>query len=804
LEITGTLVLAADTVLVPVARLSDELRRQVQATEGDYAVARPNSRTLARIIDGDAAKLLEEFRQPTTVVQAVIRYCNATKEDPESTLDAAFPMLERLVHANLLVPADSAQTRQVRPMLEIGSPFAGAEIVACLQALEDTDLYRVKTSNGEPAALKLMRSGSGPEIELMFDREAFVLTHLDAAVTPALLAAGTESNLRYILLSWCHGSDCATVANQLRSTNDYAGLLRLSLAILDAYTRLHARNVIHSDVHPHNILVDSDFSVRLIDFGLARISGVENEFRRSRRGGVSYYFEPEYANAVRGGHTPPYSSMLGEQHALAGLLHLLITGKHYVDFSLEEHEMLRQISEDGPLPFGLRGLRPWPAVEEVLARALAKDPAARFPSVAAFAMALRSVGQLPTLTVSSDPGPLSHASALRTLTQVLKRLDGGAPLFQSGLTTAPSTSITYGSAGVACALHHIACARQDPKILSLADLWGERATRETGSDDAWYCFKLDITPEVVGRVSPYHTESGVHFVKALIAHSMGDVMTQQNAVDGFIAAATHAPCDNVDLTLGRSGVLLAASHLLSAQIPGVPVNVAALRDLGNTTLASIWEELDACPPIPECRQIRYSGIAHGWAGILYAALSWCHASGVTLPANTTERLDQLAALARHFGRQARWNWSVVNAARDTPEAFMAGWCNGTAGQVHLWLTAHRALKDDQYFVLAEKAAWHTAETETGHGSLCCGFSGQAYALLALYRYTSERTWLHRAQALTEKAAIGYRDMPPGLDFDGVALRPNSLYKGELAVAVLAADLECPESSAQPAFEFVGS
>src|SRR5271165_5655895 len=84
MEITGTLVLAADTVLLPVDQLSDELRRQVQAAEGDYAVMRRNSRTLARIVGGDAARLLEEFRQPTAVVQAVIRYCGATREDPET------------------------------------------------------------------------------------------------------------------------------------------------------------------------------------------------------------------------------------------------------------------------------------------------------------------------------------------------------------------------------------------------------------------------------------------------------------------------------------------------------------------------------------------------------------------------------------------------------------------------------------------------------------------------------------------------------------------------------------------------
>ena len=799
--ITGILVMPADAALIPVAQLSDELRRQVMAAEGDYAVTRPNSRVLARIVDSDGARLVQEFRQPSTVAQAVLRYCRATNEDPESTLDAAFPMLERLVHAGLLVAAVSPLAQRIRPMLEIGSRFAGIEVVACLQALEDTDLYHVKTMNGDSAALKLMRSVSDSESGFKFDHEASVLNHLDGAITPTLLATGAENNLRYMLLSWCDGSDCATFAAQLRPSNDFVGLLRLSLAILDAYAHLHAQNVIHSDIHPRNILVDDSFSVRLIDFGLARIAGCENEIH-PQRGGVGYFFEPEYATSVRRGQRAPHSSMPGEQYGLAALLHLLITGEQYLDFSLESREFLRQICEDGPRPFDSYGIRRWPAMEEILARALAKDPACRFPSVNDFATALRSVEEPPARAIASDQGTVSYDTATRTLTRILNRLKADGPLLQSGLASAPRASVTYGSAGVACALHRIACARHDPTLLSLADLWGERAARDGRRDDAWYCPEIKITSDAVGRVSPYHTESGVHFIKALIAHSMGDVITEQIAADSFVAAVSQTPCENPDLTLGRSGILLATSHLVAALRGNSFVNIVALRDLGNATVASIWQQLDSYASIVECHEIGYSGMAHGWAGILYATLCWCRASGTALPSNTEERLNQLAALACHSGRQAKWSWSTASQAHDTSRAYLPGWCNGSAGQVYLWLNAHSVFKDGRYFGLAEKAAWHVAKTDSGNGTLCCGFSGQAYALLALHRSSGERAWLHWAQRLAERAAIACRDLPPRQDFDAPALRPDSLYQGELGVAVLAAELDHPSESALPAFEFI--
>jgi serine/threonine-protein kinase len=474
--------------------------------------------------------------------------------------------------------------------------------------------------------------------------------------------------------------------------------------------------------------------------------------------------------------------MLGEQYALAALLYFLIAGKHYLDFSLESRESLRQICEDGPLSFESRGIHPRPAVENVLAKALAKDPAARFSSVGEFAMALRSVGEPPAPAISLDWGPVAHDTATKTLTRILNRLRADGPLLHSGLSYAPRASVMYGSAGIACALHHIACARRDPALLALADVWGERAARDARLDDAWYCPELEITAEVVGRISPYHTESGVHFVKALIAHSMGDIITEQNAVSRFRATVSKAPCENLDLTLGRSGILLAASHLLATLKDSPFVNLAELRDLANSTMASIWQEVDSYASILECREIRYSGMAHGWAGILYATLCWCRASGTALPPGAEERLNQLAALACH--------------------AHMAGWCNGSAGQVFLWLNAHSVFKNDRYFELAEKAAWHVAETGSGNGTLCCGFAGQAYALLALHRSSDERVWLHRAQSLADKAAIACRDLLSARDFGDPILRHDSLYQGELGVAVLAADLDHPTAAALPAFESI--
>jgi hypothetical protein len=57
--------------------------------------SQPRSRSTSQIIDADLALLLQEFRTPKTIVEAVISYSHAKKADPEQILDEAFPVIMR-------------------------------------------------------------------------------------------------------------------------------------------------------------------------------------------------------------------------------------------------------------------------------------------------------------------------------------------------------------------------------------------------------------------------------------------------------------------------------------------------------------------------------------------------------------------------------------------------------------------------------------------------------------------------------------------------------------------------------------
>lgn len=802
--ITDPFVLPSDVLLVPVKDLPEAVQKQIDAEQGDYALTRPHSRTPSRVVDGEFAELLKQFRTPKTIVQAVIQYSRERNGNPERLLEEAYPVLDRLARASFLVPSDSDEAKRIQPSLVPGTKFLDFEIVGCVQALEDTEVYEAKLDRTKMTALKLLRSGADPGAVSMFDREAAILKLLAGEATPQLLDSGAENGRHYLLLEWCSGVDCFTLASQLRQFDRTEAADRISelcLAILAAYSRLHEKNVVHSDVHPRNILVDALGNVKLIDFGLARVAGFENELRRAPRGGIGFFFEPEYAKSLRARKQIPASTKLGEQYALGALLYYVLTGAHYLDFSAEKHEMFRQIAEDRPIPFSARGTVVCAELEPVIRRALSKEPSERYPTVADFREALMAARakqkDLPAHSVDSQPVP--YPSAQHMLANLLARLDSREPLFRTGIETAPRVSVTYGAAGAAFGLYRIACAREDAELLALADLWATRAARDMHREDAFYNSGIEITPESVGRISPYHTAAGVHLVQACIARAMGDVASQQTAIDRYLEAAGSTACENPDVALGQSGVLLGSAFLLDST-SGVPyLEAARLVEFGNQTLSLLWDKLGSFPPLRECREISYSGAAHGWAGMLYATLSWCRASGTAIPFTVCDRLDQLGRFADRYGSRARWRFST-RASRNQNGAYMGGWCNGSAGFVFLWTLAHRMLHASEFAELAEQSGFDAWQCESEIGNLCCGYAGQSYAMLNLYRYSGDKVWLHRAQTLAERAAAAANSMPPGDAFKELAIRAESLYKGELGIAVLAADLDRPAVSAMPMFE----
>lgn len=789
---TGPFVLGEDVEIVPVASLSAAVRAQIEGGDGDFTITRPHTRTTSKVINSQAAEFLRQFQQPTTLVDAIVRFGKAVQRKPTQVLEDVFPFLESCLIDKLLVEPGSAAA-PIRSSFERGALVANYTVLRCVHVLVDTELYRVRAADRE-VALKILRRGAGQQVKQGLEREAKILARLGGRIAPQLFSSGeTGGGRTYLALEWVPGELCGEAAAAIRASTHESlpeSLVSMCSAILDAYVVLHDWGVIHSDVHPSNVLVGAG-TIRIIDYGLARVDGENQELAWVPRGGVPHLLEPEYAKAILSGSPAPLSSYAGEQYSVAALIYFLLTGRHHVDFSCVKEVMFHQIAENPPVSLWARGLTGATEVEKVLFRALSKDASSRFPDMRAMATEFRDAAAGSRQSAQQNAPGAERRYRNQWLESFLNMVSDPTIDLMSPSLGYPTASLSFGATGIAYGLFRIAGVREDAGLVALASRWLDRACREARHELAFYTPDTQMTPATVGRVSPYHTPSGMACVQALLAHGYGDSATRATATERFLQLSDQ-DCENPDVSLGRAGTLLTLSSLADAfRWDKASDDLEKLIEAGNKLCSKLWAHFDAMPPIADSSPSTFLGIAHGWAGYLYATLRWMKTAGVEAPATLKSRLHELAQLAQRNGLRAFWpRMTGPNSS------ILGGWCNGSAGFVFLWELAHRVTSDPQWLSLAEGVARDACHSRDEGPSLCCGLTGKAYSQLCLYKHTGDRIWLENASNLcslaVRKSEISARIAEPRL--------PLSLYKGDLGLAVLVSDLERPESALMPFFE----
>lgn len=267
----------------------------------------------------------------------------------------------------------SAPALAKAPPLEIGGRFGRYTIQG---QLGEGGMGRVyvayDTVLSRPVALKLIRPdrAASASIEEATLREARAIAQLAHPNVVAVYDAGVEAGQLYIAMEYVPGVSLSVwLAGAQRSQPEVLAVLRQAALGLWA---LHGAGLVHRDVKPDNILVGADGRVRITDFGLAQFgAGGDGLFA-----GTPAYMAPEqlFARPV---------DPRADQFAFATVLCEALTRQRpYAGRTLDELKWA--IAQGRPV---FSPALPAP-VRDVLSRALALDPAARFPTLRAFSIAL--------------------------------------------------------------------------------------------------------------------------------------------------------------------------------------------------------------------------------------------------------------------------------------------------------------------------------------------------------------------------------------------------------------------------------
>jgi eukaryotic-like serine/threonine-protein kinase len=181
----------------------------------------------------------------------------------------------------------------------------------------------------------------------------------------------------YLVMKYIEGESLAhTLARTGRL--DAAGTMRMVADAAEALHAAHERGVTHRDVKPGNLLLRPDGSALLTDFGIARSSGAVGHTTTGSLVGTAAYMSPERAN---GRPAEPPSDI----YSLGVVAYRCLTGRLPFPGDNAVEIALRHIQEaPAPLPPDLP-----PAVRAVVERAMAKEPADRWPTAAVLAQQAR-------------------------------------------------------------------------------------------------------------------------------------------------------------------------------------------------------------------------------------------------------------------------------------------------------------------------------------------------------------------------------------------------------------------------------
>ena len=226
-------------------------------------------------------------------------------------------------------------------------------------------------------AVKILKDEfmSDSQFRRRFTNESKAITMLSHSNIVDVYDVSLEGDALYIVMEYIDGITLKEYMEKKGVLSDVEALHFIK-QILKGLAHAHERGIVHRDIKPHNILLLKDGTIKITDFGIARLTKFDTQTISDMTIGSVHYISPEQASGDR-------TDERSDIYSMGIILYEMLTGKLPFDADTAVAVALMQVQSQPDLPTELnenikQGL------EDIILKAIMKDPAIRYQSAAAF------------------------------------------------------------------------------------------------------------------------------------------------------------------------------------------------------------------------------------------------------------------------------------------------------------------------------------------------------------------------------------------------------------------------------------
>ena len=204
--------------------------------------------------------------------------------------------------------------------------------------------------------------------------------------------------------------------------------LHFSMQIAKGLEHAHSRGIVHRDIKPHNVMVLKNGSVKVMDFGIARVMNKSNTLTKEALGSV-HYISPEQA---KGGYTDNRSDL----YSLSVVMYEMMTGRPPYDGESAVAVAIQHINGGAAMPTSLNPNIPV-GLEQIIMKGMALDVKDRYPSATEMLQDMEEFRKNPAILFgyvyrtpmddATRPITVMHTPAPRTTAEKVAQSKGGQP-----------------------------------------------------------------------------------------------------------------------------------------------------------------------------------------------------------------------------------------------------------------------------------------------------------------------------------------------------------------------------------------